>query len=344
MNNFAAVNSKIEAMSSKLLQDEDFINLAHKDSVREILEYLKINTEIGQSLDIYDDIYEAERKMQVYKKNKLEKIKHYLVDDYKKFLNSLLTEMEISEIKKILRTLQRKEGINDLDGDKLSLGSNSIFQVDSETTIPTFIEKLKKTKYYRVLKPYQDEKNDVILFYLEMNLDKLFYSELINISKSFNKENQKAVSNLLGRRIDLLNLIWIYRGLKNYKLLPEELINFSILGGYVFNYDALQRLCYKENVEEFIEEISKTQYAFLFEGEDMDIYMNRRSNRYLYYIAKKEISKNEFNFSKFLSYLFLLEFEIKDLSAIMESIRFNLTFEDTIKYMIRNYKEVSKRR
>lgn len=335
---FSAINAKIDNMSSKLLKDDDYIKLCHLDNLSEIISYLQDNTEIGKYIGNHKLTSEVEKEMQEYKIMNLEKLTHYLSDDYKKFVKAFLYEYEISDIKKILRVLQKKEGYNTLASKLLIMNRGKNLNIDSDVDIPTFIKSLKNTRYYRVLQSYQNEENDVVLFYMEMNLDKLYYTTLINASKSFSEEDRRAVKELLGRKIDLLNITWIYRGLKYYKLLPEELINFCVLGGCKLGYDDLKKLCYVENLDNLIKEIKKSDYAFLFDSENTDIYMDRRSSRYLYYIAKKEFSRSTFNIGKFLSYVFLLDFEVKDISAIMETMRFKISFDETLKYLVRSYK------
>ena len=335
---FSAINAKIDNMASKLLKDEDYIKLCHLDTLGEIITYLQDHTEIGKYIENHNLTSEVEKEMQEYKIINLEKLTHYMTDDYKKFVKGFLYEYEISDIKKILRVLQKKEGYDTLASKLLIMNKGKNLDIDSDMDIPTFIKTLKNTRYYRVLQSYQNEENDVVLFYMEMNLDKLYYSTIVNASKGFSEEDKKAVKELLGRKIDLLNITWIYRGLKYYKLLPEELINFCVLGGCKFKYDDLKKFCYVESIEELENEIKKTDYAFLFDSDNTDIYMDRRTNRYLYYIAKKEFSRSTFNIGKFLSYVFLLDFEVKDISAIMETTRFNISFEETRKYLVRSYK------
>ncbi|EFI41616.1 V-type ATPase subunit [Peptoniphilus sp. oral taxon 386] len=335
---FAVINAKIDSLYSKLLMNTDYIKLAHCNDVHEIIAYLKENTDIGSIFDSYDTVYDIELKMQRYKIEQIRKFSYYFSGNYKRFLNSLLSEFEISDIKKILRVLQRNNGLNNLRSSLIVLGDDSRFKIDTDNTIPTFVEKLKNTKYYKVLQAYEDEVSDVILFYMEMNLDKFFYTELINSTKDFDKTDLECSRKLYGRKVDLLNITWIYRGLKYYKILPEELINFCILGGCDFSYENLRDLCYCENEEEFVNRILKTEYKFLFEGENTELYMDRRINRYLYYNAKKEFRRSNFDIGKFLAFMFLLEYEIKDIGAVIEATRFDISFEETLKYLVRSYK------
>lgn len=337
---FSAINAKIQAMSAKLASDKDFINMAHKDSLEEIIDYLKNNLEIGEYFTGYENIYEVSSFLEKYREDKLKKLSHYLDSSYKEFAKFILEEYENTNIKRVLRSLQRSEdNVISKFNRELSIGDKT-YNIDLDYSIPAFIEKIKDTKYYHVLKPYEDRSSDVILFYMEMNLDRLYYTDLMEASKNFSKHNKKILKEILGRKIDLLNIIWLYRSYKFYKLLPEERINFCVFAGYEFSYEDLRDLCYTEEMDKFIEKIKKSSYGFLFEGENTDLFLNRRADRYLYYLAKKYMHKNKNDIGKYLSFVLLLNFQIKDISALMESIRYNLTFDQTIKYMIRKIEEV----
>lgn len=333
----SAVNAKIGKLNSKFLKDEDYINLSHYKTTRDILNYLKENTDVGGELSLYDTTYEAELKMRNYRRAQLEKISHYFSGDYKELSNALMSEFEIEDIKKILRVLQRKNDSQILNYKDLNIDIER-FKIDRNSTIQTFIDSLKNTKYYKVLRAYENESDDVILFYMEMNLDKIYYSSLLEATKKFSKADLEVVSKLIGSKIDLLNVTWIYRGLKYYSLLPEELINFCILGGNRLNYNKLKALCYEETVDSLVETILKTEYKFLFDAEKRDIYMDRRASRYLYYTAKRESIRGVSNIGKYLGYTFLLDYEVKDISAILETTRFDIDFEEKLKFLVRSYK------
>ncbi|RVU55680.1 V-type ATPase subunit [Anaerosphaera multitolerans] len=331
----AAVNAKVGKLNSKLLKDNDYIELSHLKSVKEIIGYLQNNSEIGSQLNLYDRTYEVQYKMRQYRKRQLEKVSHYFSGDYRKFSEALMSEFEIVDIKRILRALKQKE-LSDFDLKKLQVEES--FKLTEDSTLHSFINSLKHSRYYKVLHAYENESDDVILFYMEMNLDKLYYNSLVESSKTLPKKDYGSVLKLVGSKIDLLNINWIYRGLKHYNLLPEELINFCILGGNKLKYEDLKKLCYVENVDGLVEQVLNSEYKFLFDSENTDIYMDRRLRRYLYYLAKRESKKGNLTIGKYLAYTFLLDFEVKDISSIMETTRFDISFEEKLKFLARSYK------
>lgn len=334
MKSFYAPSAKMDAMMRDLLQDEDFYRLSEIQTFPQLIQELK-KYPIAAQLDWDDRPLTGEGKLEKFGREQLQKLSHYYNDSYRLFLKRILDEVEIKEIKTVLRFLQNKNSFALSSQEWKGLKK---YHVDQDTTIAQFLDQLKETRYYNILKPYEDEQEDVILFYMEMNLDKQYYQSLMDVSRDFSRKDQREVRELMGRKIDLLNVIWIYRGLKFYHLMPEELINFVIRRGYYFSYDQLQKLCYCDSFENFVEELSQSPYGFLLEGDRQEVYMDRRKNRYLHYLAKDAFRKHPFSFGKCIAYIFLLKDNIKDMVTLMETTRFQMKGPEKRKYLIRSYK------
>lgn len=332
MKSFHAAAAKMDKMASELLSDEDFASLVQEQDFESLLGRLK-KFPMGEEINVTDSAYMAELKLQHYRRAQLKKLMYYYDGKYKSFVKAVLDWYEYETVKKVLRMLQ----VNKSDKEsKQSLAREfAKLQVDPVATIPAFVNELKHTKYYNVLQPYEDEKSSGVLFYMEMNLDKQYYQELVKISRTFGQDEQRALKTLLGRKIDLYNIIWIYRGRKYYNLLSEELINFSIRGGAKFTFDDMRRLCYMDELDEFVAAIRHTEYAFLFDGDRQEVYMHRRMGRYLHYLAQREFVRATFDFEKFIAYFYLLDDTMKDITTLMETTRFGLAPEEKEKFLLR---------
>ncbi|MDF2674526.1 MAG: V-type ATPase subunit, partial [Clostridiales bacterium] len=142
--------------------------------------------------------------------------------------------------------------------------------------------------------------------------------------------------NLVGSSIDMLNLRWIYRGKKYYKITPEELFNYTVNKGSRFNYRKIKEFCYCNSINEFLSMARETPYAFMFKGcpED-DTFIERRMNRYLYFKMKDVKRKYNMDLSVLLAYLELIEFEIRDIISMIENVRYEMDYEETRKYIIK---------
>ena len=78
-------------------------------------------------------------------------------------------------------------------------------------------------------------------------------------AKKLSKEDERIVIEALGINIDLINIQWIYRAMKNYRISLEEILIYSIPNGYKLTYPKLKELIYSKGVEDFIEKVKKTK-------------------------------------------------------------------------------------
>lgn len=332
---FAAVNSKISAMGKTLLKDSDFDNLAQMNSRDEIISYLKINNYYSDLPTDSEGYIFTEQMLKRKLLRDIDKMSNFMDSKYKTFLDGLKKHHEYNDIKMILRTIVRREKINDLDSKLIVLKNGKDFNVDSKTKLTDFIESLRSTRYYDLLVRYIDEDLDKILFYMEMNLDRDYYIYINELSESLKKKDCKIFKDYMGTNIDLLNIEWIYRSINFFDLPREIVFNFTIFYGKNYGIKDLKNMSYM-SLEELKAFILKGEYAFLFDSNnDIDLYMERRTERYLYYMAKDYMNNTKMDISKILGYLLLREFEIKDIITVIETIKFELNKEEAETYLVR---------
>lgn len=329
-----------------MLKAEDFNNLIMKDSVGEVAEYLKNKTYYKNVLrgvdikDIHRDKLELLLKKHIV--NQYEKLIHFFTDEYRKLFRILFIRYEIEDLKLYIRTLIRGEDLESVRGLVLYSGIYSTVDHDKlskSKDIKEFVENLKDTNYYDMLKPYLNEEGRKLTFYMEMRLDRYYFKSLYDQSSKLDKNDQKIFKDLLGKNIDLLNLEWIYRGIKFYKLSSEELINYIIVKGSSMRYDHIKELCYSDNEKELMEKIVDGKYGFLFDNENtVDLFMERRIERYLYFQFKDYYRKGKMDIIESIAYMHLLEFEVRDIISTIEAIRYDLDKREAKKYLVRRLK------
>ncbi|NMB09123.1 MAG: V-type ATPase subunit [Tissierellia bacterium] len=332
---FAAVNSKISGMGKNLLTDADFDVLMEMDNRDDIVQYLLKNSYYSD-LPIKKEGYiftEQILKRKIMKD--IDKLSNFMDSKYKVFFEGLKKHYEYNDIKTILRSIIRRENIDDLNDRLIVLNNGTDINIDTSTSLEDFINSLSSTRYYDLLVRYLDEDLDKILFYMEMNLDRDYYIYISELSKSLKREDSKIFNDYMGEHIDLLNIEWIYRAIKFFNLPREIVFNFTIIGGKNYSLKDLNKMSYM-SVEELRDYVLKGKYKFLFDSEhDIDLYMERRIERYLYYKAKDYMRSTKMNISKTIGYLLLREFEIKDITTVIEKTKFELSKEEAMAYLIR---------
>lgn len=343
---FAAINAKVQVLKGRMLTEEDYIKIISKNSVPEIADYLKRNTSYKSVLKNEDTNVIHRGKLEFILKKyivlQFEKILHYFTGGYRKLFKIMFMRYEIEDLKLYIRALSRGENLEEVKD--LVLYSGIYSTVDHKKLITSenieeFIKHLEGTIYYNSIKPYLSEKGSKLTFYIEMNLDRLYFTKLYEQVEKLDKKNRNILRELLGKNIDLLNLEWIYRGLKFYKLSSEELINYTLIGGYSLKFNEIKNLCYSKDEKQLINRMIDSRYGFLFHHKDtLDLFMERRIERYLYFQFLGYYRKGQIDITQTIAYVHLLEYEVRDIISITETIRYDLDKNQVKSYLVRRIK------
>lgn len=339
---FAAVNTKIKSMVGKLLSKEDYQRMIVMKDEQDIFDYL---TEHTYYKNIFKNIEDAdytvvniEAHIKDYILTLYKKIMCFITGDYRRLFRLLMKRFEAEDIKAFLRALTLKQDIRDMykQYPKHEIYSNLDYQALCRSkSIQEFIEQLEDTIYYRVLKLYLTESPERILFYMEMNIDRVYFSKLsVEISKF--KGDEKPIFEILQMNIDFLNFQWIYRGRKFYDLSPEEVLNYALPNGHYLDYDHLKELSYSSSEDELFEIMSQTHYKKLFEHDTLtERFLERDMDRYLYKKFLKSDRESSLNMITVVTFTHRLEFEMRDLFTIMEAKRYGVPSTELKEYLIR---------
>jgi len=341
---YAAVNTKIRALEGNFLKREDYMNLLQKKSVADIARYLKDNTSYGKLLgDIRIDKISRRDMEDILKRNmikNMDRLMHYFRDDYRDFIRSFYIKYEIEDLKILARVIFNGKDPDAIIEKPLSfLGKYS--RVDPEKlfrskTIKELIYSLEGSEFFESLKPLLDGKREN-LFRFEMALDMGYFSILESRRKKISKQDREVLKKWEGMVADLYNIQWIYRGKKFYRLSPEELLNYTMDFGDKLTFAERKAMCYAKNLDELYRMTMDSGYGFLFKKEEIsrDIYMERRINRFLYYKLKALVRKYPMSIIQTVGYVLSLEFGIRDIISIIESIRYDIPPEQARKFLVK---------
>jgi len=340
---FAAVNTKIRALESRFLSNEDFKNLLHRKSIADIAAYLKKETHYQKVLgDINENQIQRGHLEALIRKDharEIGEISHYLYDGYRKFFTYVFVKREIEDLKKMLRSIKNgKIGMlsKDLFPHLCRLNKVNVDTLLRSKNIDEFIKSLRGTVYYKYLQPLEEGSGDKSIFMGEMLLDLAYFDIFYKNLHEIEKKDRKIVDKIQGTNVDLLNIQWIYRGLKYYNLPREILFNYTIPHGTELSIRDIKELCYTKSIDEFQQRILNTRYNFLFDNESIkDIFMERRMLRYQYYNTNRLKKQYKMDITGIIAFDILLEYEIRDLITVIESIRYNMPFDEAKKFLIR---------
>ncbi len=341
---FSALSTKCRALENNLIKREDYEKITNLESNSEIISYIAKNTSFGESMKnmTYGDSERLtiEKVLGLFVFNQYQKLGHFMVDEYKALFKILMMRFEVENVKNILRSVYRDEPeyevmhnllvsdyFNDLDYNSLIKSSN----------MEEVISNLKNTIYYQPLKVYVNESPEQMLFFMELALDKFYFRKLIQQTSKLEKIDRIIMSEFVGRSIDIQNIQLLYRTTKTFHVSSERKFNYVKSGGHELNLKKLKMLSYINDVEQFIEEIKKTTYGFLFEveeGVDVDAALEIRAERFMYKLYKKKAKKEPFSIASVIEYIHLIEYNMKDLNTIIEAKKYGYNSEELKEFLV----------
>lgn len=335
---FYAVNTKIITKKGRILNSRDWKNFLECDSVEQLANSLKNNIEIGKAFEDESNSdslrINLETVISRLRKIEIENLLHYFSGDYKEFLKTFLLEEEIKDLSLIIRKLSREESLEEINERFIHSELYTSLDFDDLLTsksVEQLIKKLKGTIYYNGLRNLT--KDDALRreFHIEMKLYVALYKMLFETAEKLDKEDQKASRDIIGLRIDLLNIQWIYRALKYYKISPEEVLIYSLEGGKNIDYKQLKNLCYSKSIDEFIRLVNiYLEYDLFKDLNDVEIDINVVIDSYMFNFLK---SKSYHNIGIAISFIFLLDTVINDLTSITEGIQYQVPKEKLKGYL-----------
>ena len=340
MNAYAsynAINSKLHTRKKTLLTREDWNKVLSYTTVAQFTEFLK--KRYGYSVHLeqskIEDVHRGELEVLLkrYVVCEIEKMIHYFSGPYKDFIKTLLLQYDIYDIQLILRAIAREENINDLQRHFVHSSHNTKVAYDkliASSNVTQFVEGLKGTIFYEDLKTMTQE--DVVKreFHMEMKLHILYYKLLMKKAKKLTPSDYEVVKNIIGLKIDCLNIQWIYRATKYYDISREEIMVYSLPGGNI-SYNSLKKLVYAKSFDEFERKAEKYLGSEVF-SRKRDTLLEKRMETIIYRSIQKINEENSIALP--LRYIFILQIEIEDLIAVTEGIRYGLDQNEIKKYLV----------
>lgn len=343
---YGGVSTKIRAMSNRCLKPSDYTAMLQMNSTRDIVMYLR--NQIGYQ-DIFKDIDEnnihrGEVELRIEAAMYIDYMKIYrFVDDKKrKFLDIFFTKFEINILRTLLRKIFDEQYIDyDLSLFKSFFEAHSSFNIGvlgKSKNLTEFVNNLKGSEFYSVLVGISDDNQN--LFSYEMKLENYFYQKAWKLKEKYLKGNDHAIiEKVTGQRIDIQNILWIYRN-KKYNNVDNSIIyGYVIPIRYKLAKKDIMALVESNSVAEFMLQLDKTYYRDLFENlvgmsnEKMSI--DTQVSAYLLKENSVMARNNPYSIASILNYFNSKEIELSDIVSIVEGVRYRLNPERIKNYIIR---------
>lgn len=332
---YSAIAAKLRAMYSKFLTREDYEELLTRKSVNDICSYLKSTQGYGEVLaDVNErSIHRGEMENLLFQEIIDEYIRIYNFMDHTKreLMGFWFMRREVEFLKSEIRYIYTHE--KRIKDEESQNRFNAFFETHTKInreimrnakSLADCIEACKDTPYSEPLQRAENLGAD--LFSMGMMLDSYYYTSIWrSISRNLKGEQEELFRRLMGSEIDMLNLMWIYRGKMYFKFQNEIIFTYLLPVRYRLTEEVIKQLVNAEGIERFIDKVnSSTSYGGLFENYDKGRFPEE-NYRYIYNELSKSIFVNHTqSMVAVYAYLNLKEVELNNITTITEGIRYSL--------------------
>lgn len=341
---YSGITTKIRAMQSKLVTDDQLQEIIRLPNVPQAAAYLKHTPEYADAWASVDENSlhrgQIEKMLKVSIFQNFSKIYSFANSRQKTFLDLYSKRYEIRVLKELMTNLfdHRETDPVDLSPYKKFFSRHSRLNLDALITcktMPEFISALKGNEFFTPLSHIQDHEN-TLLFDYGMALDLYYFTQIWNVRKKlFSGKDLEQITMAYGEKFDMLNIQFIQRSKRCFNMQPAEIYALLIPIHYKLKNEEIKALTEASTFEESMAVFRRTYYGKKYEKltpaslEEFYNYVLRR-------ILEKESRKDPYSVATLYSYLYHKEHEVNRLTIAIECVRYGVSPDDAIRYIRNN--------
>ncbi|HIR53301.1 MAG TPA: V-type ATPase subunit [Candidatus Onthovicinus excrementipullorum] len=345
LNRFSSntILAKAHAMYAGQLTAANYNDLLNCKSVGEIATYLKNRTVYADVLqDAVTETLHRKQLESILRKrlfNQYASMCRYELSIGTELYRCFIIQAEVEEILSFLRFLCNHHPEDYIFSLPPFLNEHTKLNLFALAEIKDFEEILRVlngTEYFKIVEPFvrqSRETGEIDYFSLEAEMKKYEFDTLCDIvDQAFSGSYKKDVRSYLEREVDIENIINIYRLKHTIQASKEEIDELLVFGRSALTKQELEYLAAASTDTEFLARLKNTRIGQRLREKNYD-YLEEGVQK-----VRFDLEKYSFRFSTnpyivMFSYIFLAENEVRNITHIIEGIRYSIPPE-TIKTML----------
>lgn len=340
---YSGITAKVRTMRGKFLTAQNYYSMAALESVPEAAHFLSEFPAYRNTFSAFDENElhrsQIEQRLNICLYEDFAKLYRFCGVKQRHILDFYFKQIEIDQLKRCLRNVFSSQpsppGLMRFEPFFKKHSRLPLEALSSASSLEEFLSLLNGTEYAAVLSKLA-ETDAPDSFALETALDLFYFRYAWNfLKKKLKKDEREAFISCFGSRLDLLNLQWIYRAKKYYRLPADALRPLLIPVHYQLKEEQLNALLNAEQMDDFHSELMKTGYGRKIPAAQLEERPNpellcRLVLNHIYHMTEK---RNPYSASALYSYLYFKEEELHMIITIIESIRYHADAADIIDYI-----------
>lgn len=342
-----AITAKARALYGRRLTRSQYEELCRKKNTSEIASYLKERTYLSglltavQPATVRSDQLESLLRKGRY--NKYLDLVRYAAPKNREFYHSYV--QGLLEIQLILQMIRL---INIGRTDEFIVGFPGFAESDLRIELERFarvrtyddlLQALEGTEYHDPLLRYRstDPQNPIVNYSgCEMALMDCYYDRLRKVvRRRFRGEALRELEEILATKIDLENMIILYRLKTYYPTMPrDEMESYLLHPWRRLPRQFVDAALTADGPEQFLQVIKNAHYGVLDDEEVRSLGFGSQTIRSM--LSRRYIRRTQQPATAFVCHMFLSEMEIDNIVRIIEAVRYGMEPGDILRLLVMN--------
>ena len=321
------ISAKVRAMYGKRISTRDYNNLMACSTVTDVAVYLKNNTHYSGELAGVNELELNRNQLENLIRKKLfhdlEALCRYEISTGNSLAEYTIARTEIEQLIHSLMYLASGNPYGYIYSLPMFFNKRTKIDLLGLTSIKNyddFLNVLKDSPYAALLakhKPKENQKLD--LSAIEKTLYDYLYGKFFEaINKNNSKKVRSELSEILSSYIDYSNFVRIHRLKRNHSEVKSAVLNNGTLKAKY-----IDQMCKAGHDEQVLAIMKSTNRGKKIEKIAFN-YIDELPDRILYDKCRSNIRFSVHPSVIMLSYIFLLQIEIQNLTTIIEGVRYNV--------------------
>lgn len=335
---YNALTAKVRAMSDRFITQDQFLTLLSMPGTEEALEYLKTTRGYAAALGELPTNYRHRVNIFNYLSRSsygdFISIYHFANQKQRIFLKQYSRRFEVILIKRHMNSLfggNTSDISHEIDQKFFSHYTDLDIQaICRSSSVSELIQALEGTPYYHILLAISANP-DAALFEYETALDQIYFSSVWRCRGLVgDKKSRLIIKEAFGSKFDLLNIAWLSRIHRSYRMNRAEIYAAIIPFGAHLSENELEALVSAPDEEAFKNTLRGTYYGrpghHLLNPESPGEDYNRLMKNMLNTLARRM----PYSIATPYRYLYLKEHEIAKLMTALECVHYHLSLSEAL--------------
>lgn len=327
-----AIVAKAKAMFGRSLKEKDYQELIKKQTLGEVVSYLKAHPSYSEALgNVSEQLIRRSQLEHIIKENYFNEVLKLIKFAYMKdasFYELYILKMESNLILDAIRTIISPEPDTIIPKVPTYFLHHSTFDVQAlaeAKNMQELVAILGNTPYHKILLPFSLVSNqDIRYVEIENALEVYYYdSAFARIKDNYKGKLKEDLANIFMTRIELSNIIKIYRLKRFYRASPEVIREHLVKQYSRISERQMDELIELDDPNAILRYLEKSSFSRFTDHSDY-VYVEYYADRIRYNISKRYMYYSTAVPKVYTSYLFLREIEVENLTNIIEGIRYQL--------------------